>query len=187
MLLNSNESRQILGKTLKFLPALGKLKPVYVARDFDKFHTRLTKTFNWIIHDFISQAKANSALISDSQSLNGNQWNFLTLLTVMLGIFQKGSRPLGSVWKNHKVICPYLAKFSLSLETDAVKVAAGMNKPTVCVRFNREDFIAKTTIKLELTIQTKIMVLFCTVVTYISNNAFCCCMTRKVYTFILQA
>ena len=62
-LLNSNELRQILGKTPKFLPTPSNLKPANIAGDCDRFNTRLIKTFKRFVNqDFISQAKASSAL-----------------------------------------------------------------------------------------------------------------------------
>ena len=136
-LLNSNELRQILGKTPKFLPTPGKLKPMNVARDCDKFNTRLIKTFKRFIHrDFISQANANSASNGIVQWKPAEFPYTTDYYARYTQEFFDVSKPSGSFWRSHQALCPQLAKFTTSFKADAVNIATGINKRTVRVRFN---------------------------------------------------
>ena len=136
-LLNSNELRQILGKTPKFLPTPGKLKPMNVARDCDQFNTRLIKTFKRFIHrDFISQANANSASNGIVQWKPAEFPYTTDYYARYTQEFFDVSKPSGSFWRSHQALCPQLAKFTTSFKADAVKIATGINKRTVRVRFN---------------------------------------------------
>jgi len=136
-LLNSNELRQILGKTPKFLPTPCIVRPADVARDCDRFNARLIKTFKRFVHqDFISQARASSALAGIIQWKPAQFPYTADYYARYTSEFFDVSKPSGSFWRSHQALCPQLDKFTASFKTGTVNTSAGLTKKIVRVRSN---------------------------------------------------
>ena len=98
------------------------------------------------------------------------------------------SKQLASFWISHlsvcQKVCPELENFTCSFKTDTVKNSAGISKlaDLILLKQSEPNFKMHRTVKLNLTIQTKLIVQFCTLAACNSNNAVRCCMMIKVRT-----
>ena len=136
-LLTSNEVRQLLSKTPKFLPTPKCLHPKNVAKDCDLFGYRLIKTFNrFVCKDYISKAHANakSAGVVDWKP---NQFPYtMDYYAEYTESFFDRSKPSGTIWKFNQQVCPQLHQFIESFKKETTKRAVEIAERGVRVKSN---------------------------------------------------
>lgn len=141
-LLTSNELRQLLSKTPKFLPTPKILKPKAIAGDCDVFGYRLIKTFNrFVCKDFIEQAKVNSdaaGIFPWKPKQFPHPPDFYAKYNAD---FFVTSKPSGFVWRNNSSACPGLKDFITSFKTDTLKksVTIAKRRHRVTMNLSRDE------------------------------------------------
>ena len=136
-LLTSNEVRQLLSKTPKFLPTPKCIQPNNVMKDCDLFGYRLIKTFNrFICKDYISKAHAN-AKAAGIVDWKPNQFPYCMdyYAEYTKGFFDV-TKPSGTVWKTNQQACPRLQKFIESFKKETTDKAVGIAQRGIRVKSN---------------------------------------------------
>ena len=147
-LLTSNEVRQLLSKTPKFLPTPKCLHPKNVAKDCNLFGYRLIKTFNrFVCKDYISKAHAN-ARAAGVVDWKPNQFPYSEdyYAEYTKGFFDV-SKPSGTIWKLNQQACPRLQQFIKSFKTETTKKAVEIAKRGIRVKSNlsRQSVVSEHT------------------------------------------
>ena len=136
-LLNSNEVRQLLGKTPKFLPTPKPLQPKNVENDCDLFGYRLIKTFNrFVCKDYIDKAHANAKSVG-IVDWRPNKFPYTQdYYAEYTKDFFDVSKPSGSVWKANQQACPKLQQFIESFKKETMDKTVEIAKRQIRFRPN---------------------------------------------------
>jgi hypothetical protein len=136
-LLTSNEVRQLLSKTPKFLPTPKYLQPKNVMKDCDLFGFRLIKTFNrFVCKDYISKAHAN-AKSAGIVNWKPNQFPYsMDYYAEYTNSFFEVTKPSGTVWKSNQKACPRLQQFIESFKKETTDKAVEIARRGIRVKSN---------------------------------------------------
>lgn len=136
-LLTSNEMRQLLSKTPKFLPTPRRLRPISIAQDCDVFGYRLIKTFNrFVCRESIQHAKAcsdDAGIVRWKPKPFPHSPDYYAQYNA--GFFN-ALEASGFIWRNNASACPELKNFIASFKRDTTKESVTIAKRRLHVKMN---------------------------------------------------